>query len=98
MAKGLSLNLGQRAYVSVLAELQRLTGRARGAPPEVAGTAGNLTVTSTLRDDGCTVVTVSGSIDARALRLLTAHFAGLLHAGTRRGTWWSTCPRSDTLA
>jgi anti-anti-sigma regulatory factor len=29
------------------------------------------------------VVAVGGSIDARAIRLLTAHFAGLLNAGTR---------------
>ncbi|GLY38279.1 hypothetical protein Amsp01_043030 [Amycolatopsis sp. NBRC 101858] len=44
---------------------------------------GSFTVTSALRDDHHTVVTVDGPIDARALRLLAAHFAGLLHAGTR---------------
>ncbi|EMD26064.1 STAS domain-containing protein [Amycolatopsis azurea] len=83
MVNGLSLDLDQPAYVAAFAELQRLTGRARGAPLDVAGIAGNFTVTSTLRDDHYTVVTVGGSIDARALRLLAAHFAGLIHAGTR---------------
>ncbi|WP_020664662.1 STAS domain-containing protein [Amycolatopsis benzoatilytica] len=84
MANGLSLNLDQPAYVAAYAELQRLTGRPSDVSPDVAGTTGNLTVTSTLRDDHHTVVTVGGSVDARALRLLAAHFAGLLHAGTRR--------------
>src|SRR5947209_49396 len=67
MVNELSLNLDQPAYAAAFAELQRLTGQARGAPPEVAGTTGNFTVTSTLRGDHHTVVTVGGSIDARAL-------------------------------
>ncbi|MET7995898.1 STAS domain-containing protein [Amycolatopsis sp. NPDC005232] len=79
MVNELSLNLDQPAYAVAFAELHRLTGPAR----EVAATAANFTVTSTLRDDHHTVVTVRGPIDARALRLLAAHFAGLLHAGTR---------------
>jgi hypothetical protein len=83
MVNGLSLNLDQPAYAAAFAELQRLTGQARGAPADVAGATGNFTVTSTLRGGHYTVVTVGGSIDARALRLLAAHFAGLLHAGTR---------------
>ncbi|GAA5121930.1 hypothetical protein [Haloechinothrix salitolerans] len=70
MASGLSLTLDQPTHVAALAELQRFTGRARGAPPEVAGTTGNLTVTSTLRDDHYTVVAAGGSIDARALPFL----------------------------
>jgi len=83
MVIGLSLNLDRPAHVAAFAELQRLMGPARGAPAEVAGDTGDLTVTSTLRGKHYTVVTVGGSIDARALRLLAAHFAGLLHAGTR---------------
>ncbi|MGW4398957.1 STAS domain-containing protein [Amycolatopsis nivea] len=77
-----SLNLDQPGYAAAFAELRRLTGRAGGVPLDV-GAAGDFTVTSTLRDDHYTVVTVGGSIDARALRLLAAHFAGLVHAGTR---------------
>ncbi|MEW2505968.1 STAS domain-containing protein [Amycolatopsis sp. CA-161197] len=69
--------------MAAFAELQRLTGQARGAPAEAAHTTGDLTVTSTMRGERYTVVTIGGSIDARALRLLSAHFAGLLHAGTR---------------
>ncbi|MEV0074188.1 STAS domain-containing protein [Amycolatopsis sp. NPDC050768] len=83
MVIGLSLTLDQPAYVAAFAELQRLTRQARGAPAETTGKTEDLTVTSTLRGEHYTVVTVSGSIDARALRLLAAHFAGLLHAGTR---------------
>jgi anti-anti-sigma regulatory factor len=83
MVNGLSPHLDRPAYAAAFAELQRLSGQARGAPAELARTTGNFTVTSTLRDDHYTVVTVGGSIDARALRLLAAHFAGLLHAGTR---------------
>ncbi|WP_326954041.1 STAS domain-containing protein [Amycolatopsis sp. NBC_01286] len=79
MVNGLALNLDQPAYAAAFAELHRLTGQPRG----VSGATTDLTVTSTLRDDHHTVVTVGGSIDARALRLLAAHFAGLLHAGTR---------------
>jgi len=83
MVNELSPNLDQPAYVAAFTELHRLTGQASGAPAELAGTAESFTVTSTLRGDHHTVVTVGGSIDARALRLLAAHFAGLLHAGTR---------------
>jgi anti-anti-sigma regulatory factor len=83
MVNELSLNLDQPAYAAAFAELQRLTGQARGAPVDVGRTTGNFTVTSTLHGDRYTVVTVGGSIDARALRLLAAHLAGLLHAGTR---------------
>jgi anti-anti-sigma regulatory factor len=83
MVNELLLNLYQPAYTAAFAELQRLTRQARGAPADVGGTTGNFTVTSTLHGDRYTVVTVGGSIDARALRLLAAHLAGLLHAGTR---------------
>lgn len=78
MVIGLSLNLDRPAYAAAFAELQRLTGPARGAPAEVAGSTGDLRVTSTLQGEHYTVVTISGTIDARALRLLAA----------RRGERW----------
>ncbi len=65
------------SHAAALAELERLTTQA------LAPAGNELTVGSTLRGDHHTVVTVGGSVDERAIRLLGAHFAGLLNAGTR---------------
>ena len=81
MATAFTRNLDQPWRTAALDELERLTGTV--VPGGSGESSGELTVTSTLRDHNYTVVTVSGSISARAIRLLAAHFAGLLNAGTR---------------
>jgi anti-anti-sigma regulatory factor len=68
--------------MAALTELGRRTGQELVALVE--DSADEIRVTSTLRGDHYTVVTVSGPIDARAISLLAAHFAGLLNAGTRQ--------------
>jgi len=81
MVTVLSDNFDEPRRLAALAELEHLMAHA--LTTAVAGTAGELTVTSTLRGQHYTVVTVGGTIDARAIHLLTAHFAGLLNVGTR---------------
>jgi anti-anti-sigma regulatory factor len=77
MVIALPRTVDQASRATALAELERLMTQA------LAPAGNELTVGSTLRGDYHTVVMIGGSVDERAIRLLAAHFAGLLNAGAR---------------